>query len=291
MAKNTGVANVWFFIAYCLLLSYVSSTCYFESGIVAQDFVACNASTVGTTHCCQNNWTCLDTGLCMVSWDTSVNTGSCTDRSWESTDCFRRCPGALGALNTLYRCDDNEWCCSSGGNTTSCCQDPSVYLFELNGQNNPSRVMGGSAFVPGYTIAPIAALEAAETRSNLSCPSNESDGPSISSNASGQSASPSPAICSASSDDMMKTGLGAGLGIGLPLIAALATLLFFLIREKRINRELRQNTGVPFMTTHDERNHGARHSNTNEQHNVHELFSDPATSELPSGGGKVQLPA
>ena len=218
----------------------------------------------------------------MVSWDTSVNTGSCTDRSWESKDCFRRCPGALGALNTLYRCDDNEWCCSSGGNTTSCCQDPNVYLFKLNGQNNPSRVMGGSAFVPGYTIAPIAALEAAEIRSNLSCPSNEADG---------QSASPSPATCPASGNNVMETGLRAGLGIGPPLISALATLLFFLIREKRINRELRQNTGVPVMTTHDARNHGAMLYDTKGHHNAHELDSGSAASELPSGGCKVQLPA
>ncbi|CAL8577314.1 hypothetical protein XPA_003146 [Xanthoria parietina] len=284
MAQSIGIVHVWkqFLVIYCLLLTCVSSTCYYDSGTIAPEYTPCNVSAIGTTHCCQNGHACLTTGLCMVSWDTSVNTGSCTDQTWDSPACFRKCPGRLGALNTLYRCDENQWCCSLGGNTTTCCQDPNVDFFELNGANNPSRVMGGSAFIPGYTIAPVAALEASETPRNLSCVSTQSEAPSVSSSALDENASPSPEVCLASGKDGMKAGLGAGLGIGLPSIAALAALLFFLLRERRINRELRRQNGVvPHMVTHNAKGHN----------NPHELYSGFAAAELSNGHCKVQLPA
>ncbi|KAL8994617.1 MAG: hypothetical protein Q9169_005461 [Polycauliona sp. 2 TL-2023] len=276
MARRTDAqvfCKPWSLLAWCLLLPFVSSACYYDSGSIAPEYTPCNASAVGTTHCCQNGHTCLDTGLCLVSWDTSVNTGSCTDESWDSKGCFKKCPGSRGALNTLYRCDDNQWCCSLGGNTTGCCQDPNVETFEVNGNGDPSRVMGGSAFVRGYTIAPIAALETGEPKNELSPASNQTG-----------------EVCSTSGDDTMKVGLGAGLGIGLPLTAALATLLFFLLREKRINRELRRNTGVPNMTGNYASNDNARNQNATGHKSSHELDSGFGAAELPNDN-KVQLPA
>ncbi|KAL8648639.1 MAG: hypothetical protein Q9226_005907 [Calogaya cf. arnoldii] len=284
MARNIGITHVLrsVLVIYSLLFAYASSTCYHDSGTIAEDYIPCNASAIGTTHCCANGHTCLSTGLCLVSWDTSVNTGSCTDRSWDSEACFRMCPGALGALNTLYRCDENQWCCSLGGNTTTCCQDPNVELFKPNSVNDPSRVMGGSAFVPGYTIAPVAALKAVESSNGSESASDKSVSDESASQASGE--------CPASGDDAMKAGLGAGLGIGMPLIAALGTLLFFLLREKRINRELRQNTGV-ITGVPDVQAHHPRTNNSEKYNNPQELYADFGTAELSNGVGKVQLPA
>ncbi|KAI4227737.1 MAG: hypothetical protein L6R36_002157, partial [Xanthoria steineri] len=166
-------------------------------------------------------------------------------------------------------------------------EDPNVDFFELNGRNNPSRVMGGLAFVPGYTIAPVAALEASETPRNLSCLSTESEAPSVSSSGLDENTSPSPGVCSPSGNDGMKAGLGAGLGIGLPSIAALAALSFFLLRERRINRELRrQNSVVPHMMTHNPKDQNMKGYN-----NPHELYSGIAAAELSNGHYKVQLPA
>ncbi|KAL8670716.1 MAG: hypothetical protein Q9168_004765 [Polycauliona sp. 1 TL-2023] len=281
--QSLDIDKVWkplFLIAWCLLLPSVSATCYHDNNIVAADYTPCNATAVGNTHCCQNGHTCLDTGLCMVSYDTTINTGSCTDATWESRACFQKCPGALGALNTLYRCDDNQWCCSLGGNTPSCCQDPDVELFELNGVNNPSRVMGGSAFVPGYTIAPIAALET--TKPGISSSSTSNPSKACSASASNQSEA-----CPASGDDVTKVGLGAGLGIGLPLTSALATLLFFLLREKRINRELKKTIGSPNLTSYDAKDNNVWYYDAKRRERRKEK-RDPCTSvsDRPSANEK-----
>ena len=141
--------------------------------------------------------------------------------------------------------------------------------------------------MPGYTIAPVAALKAFESSNGLESASDKI-GPDES--VADRNASQSSGECPASGDYAMKAGLGAGLGIGLPLIAALGTLLFFLLREKRISRELRQNTGantgVPDVQSHHPRNH-----NTAKYENPHELYADFGTAELSNGVGKVQLPA
>lgn len=58
-------------------------------------------------------------------------------------------------LNALYRCDNNEWCYSPGGNTTKCCT--SEPLFNLN-SGSLAQVENGTAFVKGYTFAPLASV-------------------------------------------------------------------------------------------------------------------------------------
>ncbi len=221
---------------FSLLFSAViasSNVCYTPNGaeIASETFRPCFPST-NQTHCCDENETCLSNGLCLVKWDTSLNTGGCTDSTWNSVHCFPHCvPSHLGTISTLYRCSNNNWCCSDGGNTSSCCHDPQVNLFKIL---HEALVQNGTAFVEGYNIAadedivgtavPSSTIVCSQTAvsTTTQCPS---------------------ATATSSSDRVTATGLGVGLGIGIPLLAATGLLSFLLFREKKKSRKLgEQNT-------------------------------------------------
>ena len=165
-------------------------------------------------------------------YDQSINTGACTDKTWTTSKCFTQCPSSFtnSAPNSVFRCSDNNWCCSAGGssgNITSCCDDPNGTLFPNMAMNMPAKIYNGSAWPSGFTVAPVAALSKQATASagtflsataQASCPTS--------------SPAPSP-------NNSAKVGVGVGLGIGVPLLAALGSVIFLLAREKRANRRMR----------------------------------------------------
>ena len=106
---------------------------YCSDRTVETSHVACNDSAQASL-CCQYGAICLTSGLCFDKGDTSINIGTCTDKTWTDPSCFQDCPYSTGiehGFNTLYRCNGNQWCCSTIGNTTSCCDDCDVKLFRL----------------------------------------------------------------------------------------------------------------------------------------------------------------
>ncbi|KAK3172639.1 hypothetical protein OEA41_005963 [Lepraria neglecta] len=166
-------------------------------------------------------------------YDQSINTGACTDKTWSTTKCFTQCSTSFqnSAPNTLFRCSDNEWCCSAGGssgNTTSCCDDPNGTLFTNAEMNMPALIYNGSAWAPGFTLAPVAALAKQVNPSNATVPAPTGDA----------GASCSTGTAAPSHNDSTKLGVDVGLGIGIPLLVALGSVLFLLVREKRANRRL-----------------------------------------------------
>ena len=213
-----------------------AQTCYLPDQTIEPNDNVCNAS-APVSLCCQSGATCLTNGLCFSQWDTSFNTGTCTDKTWTSPSCFQQCPPSLGndhGFQTLYRCNDNQWCCSTGGNTTSCCNDGGVDLFTLK---NVSAVMGGTGFLAGFTIAPVGDLQTSigTGPSSTLATSNAIDaGPTKSQSSAAASnttdtETPDPKSPTSASD-VTKTGLGAGLGVGIPLAAGLTVALLFLRR-------------------------------------------------------------
>lgn len=224
-------------IVFSLLLwrRIQAQACYYPDGAPEPNDIPCNAS-APSSLCCQWGATCLNNGLCFSRWDTSINTGTCTDKAWTSSSCFQKCPQSLGINNgfhTLYRCNNDQWCCSMGGNTTSCCNDGGPQ-FNLS---NDGTVMGGTAFVAGFTIAPVELLQTSMSTapsSTLATPVAIDVGPTKSqSSAAGSNTTDtaSPDLESTTSArDATKTGLGAGLGVGLPLLAALIVTLLCLRR-------------------------------------------------------------
>ena len=212
--------------------------CYYPDQAVEPFHVICNAS-AQVSLCCKYGATCLTNGLCFSKWDTSFNTGTCTDQTWTDPSCFQNCPRSTEidhGFNTLYRCDDNRWCCSTGGNFTSCCNDYDVDLFGLK---EVGAVMGGTGFQTGFTIAPFEPLQ---TRQSTEVTSDST----VSSNASSESQSTVSAgkdvdAGRGSSSDRTEIGLGVGLGVGLPLLAGFIVILVFIRRlRSQIESESRQ---------------------------------------------------
>lgn len=77
------------------------AACYYPNGDLNPDDVPCNPST-DFSACCGRGWTCLSNGVCMLGQDSSVGSisrvgstyrTSCTDRTWNSTECPTFCKG------------------------------------------------------------------------------------------------------------------------------------------------------------------------------------------------------
>ena len=236
-------------ITFSLLLGrhIQAQKCYYPDQTVETSHIICNASAQASL-CCQDGATCLTSGLCFSKWDTSVNTGTCTDKTWTDSSCFQGCPQSNGidhGFSTLYRCNDNQWCCSTSGNTTSCCNDYDVNLFLLK---EVGAVMGGTGFQTGFTIAPLELLQTSQSTVatiQSTAATSRSAGTSSALFQSQSTASTSKNVDAgqASASDTTKTGLGAGLGVGLPLLAGLIVALLFLKRLRSRTNSQRTNSG------------------------------------------------
>ncbi|KAK0511200.1 hypothetical protein JMJ35_006752 [Cladonia borealis] len=215
-----------------------AQSCYFPDGTNAPDHTPCNGS-VSVSHCCEPGDTCLTTSLCYQAADLSINTGTCTDKTWKDPSCFQQCPISADYktpyVNTLYRCDWNYWCCSAGGNETSCCNDPNVASFSVTRLDIPAAIYNGSGFASGFTVAPVQGLN---TQSSVSALSSTSVTHPTTTGAPLLSA---PACRNlTSSPNPTTVGIGAGLGVGIPLLIALGSVSFLLLRERRRSRNLLQ---------------------------------------------------
>ena len=174
----------------------------------------------------------------------SINTGTCTDKSWENPSCFQQCPASAdfqnSTVNTLFRCDNDYWCCTAGANNTSCCGDPGSAYFYV-GRITPAAIYNGSGFASGYTVAPI---QASNTQSSVftqlsvltpSCTAVNQP------NSIGGPLSSAPAFRNfTSSNNPTTAGIGAGLGVAIPLLIALGSISFLLLRERQKSKSLTQ---------------------------------------------------
>ena len=273
------------------IVSASSDICYFPDGspIASTTYTPC-FPTANNTHCCDENDTCLSNGLCLVKWDTSFNTGGCTDSTWNSVECFPQCVSSqLDDVSTLYRCNNNNWCCSDHGNTTSCCNDPQVKLFNMTGV---ALVQNGTAFLEGYNIAPDVDIVTTTTLSSSTVLSSSSPTRVSTTNVTSQCTS---TASTSSSTNVTTIGLGVGLGIGVPLLAAIGFLSFLLFREKKNNRKLGgQNKGgdekskmtanplVPSHAATHSHQTGFAEADSRQKPQSHEMYGNyPAHVQIP----------
>ncbi|KAI4253154.1 MAG: hypothetical protein LQ352_003864 [Teloschistes flavicans] len=149
---------------------------------------------------------------------------------------------ATDNVNTLFRCNDNQWCCSEGGNTTSCCDDSNVILFTNPSDAKLAQIYNGSAFASGFTLSQIshsttsaasAATPSATATNQVVCPTPDSNHSNDSSTPAAHKVSP-----------VTKVGVGVGVGVGVPLLAALGATLFLWSREKKRGRDLQQRAAA-----------------------------------------------
>jgi len=261
----------------------LAQQCYLtDQKTVASGYTSCNTSAIehgGGTTCCANGEACLTTGLCYMMFDMSINIGACTDSSWSISNCFQKCPsGAFFRLHlpnsplhpdgsrcmvdlltllitpldygnantkTLYRCNNNQWCCSRGGNTTSCCDDPNVATFFPQGTNNVHQIYNGSAFAPGFALSQTTA----STTSASASTAKATGAKATTTRASGDGCptTGNNSTCPNMTYNSAKTtrvGVGVGVGLVVPLFAALAASLILWLRERKRSREFRQQAAV-----------------------------------------------
>jgi len=156
----------------------------------------------------------------------------------------------IGWLNTVYRCSDNYWCCSPGGNVTNCCNTERVFKLP----STPAQVQNGTGFVPGYTIValggPVPTPAGQGTpptgvggtssagvggttsagEGTTSTPFAGASGTSIANSSTSQPAT-------SQSHNVVVMALAAVLGVALLLLLPIS--LFLLSREKKRNKNLR----------------------------------------------------
>ena len=159
--------------------------------------------------------------------------------------------------STLFRCNGNGWCCSSGPNITSCCSNGDEQTFEL-----PS---GGHIIAPQSTTTTITVAAATitttanVTTSSMPMPVSSEKAPSsvpipdasptVSFSPSSQSTSAvatytlntssSTTTANHCSSARKQAGLSAGLGAGLPLLTFLAIATIYLLHQKRVMNNLK----------------------------------------------------
>ena len=70
-----------------------AQTCYFPDGSVSTDDAPCRASSSDQpSPCCKPTDVCLDNALCLAqSGPEGVSRGSCTDKTWQSSECPQYC--------------------------------------------------------------------------------------------------------------------------------------------------------------------------------------------------------
>ncbi|KAG7004340.1 hypothetical protein G7Y79_00026g059240 [Physcia stellaris] len=266
-------------------LFVAAQQCFFPAGTKAKDHIPCNGSST-TTHCCANGAACLTNGLCFLQWDSSLNTGACTQKQWSDKTCFQQCIQTVGRTDgedTLYRCSNNDWCCSSNGNTTSCCQDTTdgSNLFKLPDEGI-AQIENGTNFISGYTIAAKSALQTGTAEPSQSTGMNGAKSTQNPDAAASTEAVQAPSANPTKKEDdgqkVVAVGAGVGVGVGVPLLAALGAVLFLYIREKRLNKDLK----------------GQLAAGTGGQYGSEQKAPFPrldGLEELQSGMGYSQLPA
>lgn len=146
-----ALRRVLFLSAALCLLFNVESKCYFPDGSEVLHHVACRSGD-GFSACCEQGFACLSNGLCNVTEHVpdlehrglaQHNRESCTDPTWESTDCPLFCLNSdLDPLNhgaAVHKCEmdvDRYWCINKktlGMKESDRCLDREVY-FQFAGK-------------------------------------------------------------------------------------------------------------------------------------------------------------
>lgn len=80
-----------FFLLSTVFSAVTAKDCFHPDGSRASDHLPCRGDDISNTHCCPLGSACLANGLCLLEEDSSLTTGSCTDKTWDEANCFKTC--------------------------------------------------------------------------------------------------------------------------------------------------------------------------------------------------------
>ncbi|CAF9934328.1 MAG: hypothetical protein HETSPECPRED_009184 [Heterodermia speciosa] len=238
-----------------------SLTCYNPDGTINDIDTPCDPE-AEVTHCCGGDSLCLDNKLCWEQQYANLNQGSCTDRSWSSSECFTNSEGT-GAMCDIpdayifvcqqtgglqFYCDTEDSIQCTNETTTPTFSVGSAYLADY--RNGSSFSVSYEYFTETLTATATASASASDTTttsSSDSSPTAQSATLTITqtvtlplpgaTGADGAGAASSlipKAQCPSHAGE--KAGIGAG--VGVPLAAALAGALAFGFWERRKRRKI-----------------------------------------------------
>ncbi|TVY48411.1 hypothetical protein LOCC1_G001546 [Lachnellula occidentalis] len=214
-----------------------AATCWYPDNKTSEPkHVPCNQTISTASACCDPNDSCSVSGFCLGQSGWTYR-GSCTDQSWDSTNCPNKFEQCLKNPDTqalesywaaIWSCADpgsapDKFCCGFG--TASCC--------------NSSFTLGttGVAFKPGLDAYVQSISAAAVSSAMATAMASTSIGTTASPAAQATASQSVEANCTGTSGDL---GTKIGVGVGVPLgVLAVGVLSFLFWRESR-----RRNTGA-----------------------------------------------
>lgn len=227
-------ALIFILISACFLgkaTRIAAQTCYFPDGSQSSRDTPCRTPSPGqASACCAYFDICLDNSLCLAqSGNEVVSRGTCTDQSWQSSDCPRYCQDVHTYGVTIYPFqDDKSFCCGPGNSSTNLCVNSAL------GNATPFAVEAGRVIfnrTSGSTSANDSET-ATVTVSFTATPSTSTSTPPLT----------DPTIfrdSPCSSNKSAAVGLGVGVPLGLALAGALGLLWRQRSRELGARREAR----------------------------------------------------
>ncbi|KAF2500032.1 hypothetical protein BU16DRAFT_534667 [Lophium mytilinum] len=219
---------------FVLLLSHLvyasPQTCYWPNKVVSPTHRPCNES-ANESHCCGPDDFCLDNGLCYDTAGT-ISQQSCTDPTWDASDCFQLCKEArsgLPIMPTGLFVDLTQgirlFCCDIGtynsANDTCDYGDKPTSPFGLSfGKVITDRSTGSTeVFNSTHKQDPSSTANSTESATTQTV--------TITASGNGNGA--------ATPQSHTSTYAAIGAGVGAPLALALLGVSYLLYREKRKN--------------------------------------------------------
>lgn len=210
-----------------LVASTSAQTCYYPDGSEAAGNRPCNTSTTYSA-CCSTTDYCLTNGLCFDAGGNNYMTrDSCTDSSWESNYCPQFCQtSSTSGGESLLACNNsgnaNTYCCGVGSNAETCCNNGYSFVVPVGQVIGHPTASTSSNTLPSTTgTATKSSSTPTSSQSQSSVPPSETTQPSSNSKSSA-------------------TILGLSIGLGIPLSVAFFALLFFLLKERGRQNNLRE---------------------------------------------------
>lgn len=216
------------------LLPSLASQCWYPDGeTLAISDIPCNTES-SDSACCGPNSFCMSNGLCFGNG--VLSRGSCTDKSWNSTECAQFCTGTDGKIiiarskvneHTDKSCTD----ASAGAPLQPCNGDQGLFACGTSNSDcindeNTFTITGGNAILlhqsgktEPLTVAPTSTLAAAAVASN--------SGPVSTLNKAKNA--------QFTEGDM----IGVGAGVGVPLLLALIGTICVICNQRQKLHALR----------------------------------------------------
>lgn len=275
--------SVAHFLPQILALSQ-GATCYSPNGEAALGNYPCFLGQA-VSPCCGGGSICEASGLCKVVGSQAVSDlirGTCTDSTWQSTDCPQYCTTADTGGTNLISCQnvtnsDLDFCCD---HTDGCC-DSGIGRFQV--PSNTDIITLGTSGATISTSAPATSSSTTSSSSPSSIPKTPSSS-SISGTSSTVPNTTTPTATHTSPSSALSTGAGVGIGVGCGItgLALISGLIYFCLRRRKLSIEPTPVQNLDMSYEPKQYEPQELYTQPTELHGSQTMWTNPP-AELPAG--------